>query len=98
MVDIVGADHRADVLLQQVVVFVGRLGAGVGGDAVGAVAAANVQQVAGDQIERLVPTGLAPIVGIGGRSALAWRLGRAADERRDQALGAMHVVGAEAAL
>ena len=61
VIDVVGAEQRAEKLLQQVVVFVGRLGAAVDRHGVGAIALVNLDQAVGGVIERLVPGDLAPL-------------------------------------
>ena len=80
VVDVVGADHLAQELLQEVVVLVAGLGAGVGGDAVRPVARPQVQQPRGHQIQRLVPGRLPPVIRAGGCRALARPLRRLADQ------------------
>ena len=59
MVDVVGLQHSAHEFLEDVIVFVGRFGAGIGGDAIAAVFAHQAAEAAGDEILRLVPAGFA---------------------------------------
>src|SRR5215468_1153863 len=80
--DVVGAKKRAEKLLQEIVVFVGCLGAAVYRHGIGAVALENLDESAGGIIEGLVPGDLAPLIAIKGLCARARRLRGFADERR----------------
>ena len=93
VVDVVGVQQGADELLEDVVVLVGGLGAGIAGDGVAAVVVADAHQFVGHQVERLVPCGLAPD-GLGAASFVAV----GADERGAHAAGVLDVVGAIAPL
>ena len=86
VVDVVGLEHRARELLQQVILFVG--GAVGADDADGRAAArvANLLQFAGGNAKRVLPRG---------RFELA---GRIANQRLRQAVGALDKVETEAAL
>ena len=95
VIDVVRADHRAQILLEEVAVLVRRLGAGVGRDAVRPVAVPQIEQPRRDQVERLVPACLAPVVRRGRGGALPRCLRGAADQRRGQPAGVMHEVGPE---
>ena len=74
VIDVIGAEQRAEKLLQEIVVLVGCLGAAVDRQGVGAVALVNLDQPIGSVIERLVPRDLAPLIAIEGLCARAGRL------------------------
>ena len=59
MVDVVRAKQRTIHLLQQIVVFVGGLGTAVNSHGIRAIAAVDLDQPIGDEIQGLVPGGLA---------------------------------------
>ena len=59
MVDVVGLQHSAHEFLEDVIVFVGRFGAGIGGDTIATVFAHQAAEAAGDEILRLIPAGFA---------------------------------------
>jgi len=63
---VVGAEERAEQLLQQVVVLVGGLGAGVGCQGVGAIPPVDIYQAVGDGIQGFIPGDRAPLVKIEG--------------------------------
>ena len=101
MVDVVGVEAGADQLLEQVGLLVAALGRAEAGQGVAAVAVAHRGQPAGGHLERLVPAGLAEMgPGVAWVDARLDGLGRVrpADQRLGQALRAVRVVEAEAAL
>src|SRR5690606_38635839 len=87
IVDRVGPDHRARELLHQIVLFVGAARRADQRDRLGAVLIANRSQPRGDQIERLVPAGLAELTGF-----------PVLDQRRAQAIVGVGELVGEAAL
>ena len=89
VVDVVGAQDHPRELLQEVVVFVEALGRAVDGQGIRPVGVTNVGQSPGREVQRLVPGGPPPLA----RAALA-----GADERMREAVVALRVVPAEAAL
>ena len=101
MIDVVGAEARADELLEQVGLLVGRLGRAESGERVGAVTVADVRQAAGGARERLLPRGGPEMRrGIGGIDAVVGTFPDAilADQRLSQPVRVAHVVEAEPAL
>jgi hypothetical protein len=61
VVHVVGAEQRAPHLLQQVIVFVGCLGAAVDCHRIRAVAPVDLDQLVGSEVEGGVPIGFDPI-------------------------------------
>src|SRR5215475_3925407 len=82
VIDVVGAKKRAEKLLQEIVVFVGCLGAAVYRHGIGAVALENLDESAGGIIEGLVPGDLAPLIAIKGLCTGTGRLNVFGDGRR----------------
>ncbi len=91
VVDVVGVQEGAHEFLEDVGVFVGGFGAGVGGYRITAVRFDDAHEFIGDEVEGFVPGGFAPD-GCGGASFLAV----GADEGCFDAAGVFDVVGAEA--
>ena len=87
MIDVVGSQQRAHHLLEEVGVFVGRFGAGVGGDGVAALIFDDAHQFVGHQIQRFIPTGFPPD-GFGAAPFLP--IG--ADERRFDPAGMIDII------
>jgi len=71
VIDVVGPDHAADVLLEEVVVFVGGLGARVRCDAVGSVKASQAEKPVCHYGQRLIPRHLSPILRTRSRRAMS---------------------------
>ena len=96
MAYVVGADHRTQVLLEQVVVFVRRLGACVGGDTVRPVPLAEAYQGPGGEVQRLIPGRLPPVLRTPGRLSAAGTLRVSPDQGRAQPRGVSDEVDPEA--
>ena len=71
VVHVVGAEQRPEHLLQQVVVFVGGLGAAVDGHGIRAVALVDLYQPISNIIQGFIPGNFAPVVAVEGLGAFA---------------------------
>ncbi len=69
VIDVIAAEQRAKQLLQEIVVFVGCLGAAVDRHRIGAIPLVNLDQPLSGIIEGLVPRYLAPLVAVEGLGA-----------------------------
>ena len=95
MIDVIAAEQRAKQFLQEIVVFVGCLGAAVDRHRVGAIALVNLDQPLSGIIERLVPGCLAPLVAVKSLGARAGLLRSLANERRGYPVLVVNKVVAE---
>ena len=93
MVDVVGLQHSAHEFLEDVIVFVSRFGAGIGGDAIATVFAHQAAEAAGDEILRLIPAGFAK--GAVAIIAQEWRFEAARVGSKIQSEAALHAEVAE---
>ena len=84
VIDVVRADHRARQLLHQIAFFVGAFRRGDERERVRPVRGFDLGEALGDQVERLVPRGLAKLVAL-------------ADQRLRQPVGAVDEIPAELA-
>ena len=98
MINVVGAEQRAEHFLHQVVVFVGGFGAAVDRQGVGAVALIDLDEAVCDILESFIPGDLAPLGQIKCLGAFARFLRRFPNERCGHALGMIDIVVAEASL
>ena len=60
VIDIIGLEDSPYKFLEDVVIFVGRFGAGIGGDRISAVIADNPYQLIGHIVKCFIPTGFTP--------------------------------------
>ncbi len=72
VVHVVGAEQRPEHFLQQVVVFVGGLGAAVDSHGIRAIAFVDFHQSVGDDSRELIPGGFAPFDRAGSKAWVAF--------------------------
>src|SRR5262245_23586534 len=95
VIDVVGAKQRAEKFLQEVVVFVGRLGATINRHRTGAVALVNLYHSIGGVIESLVTRNFPPLLTVKCLRAVAGLLHSLANLRRRHTIIAVNKVVAE---
>ncbi len=85
VIDVVGADHRAAQLLDEIVLLVGTLGRAEEGQRIGPALPHDLGELVSDQVEGFIPGGLDELAVL-------------ADQRRREPLGVLDIIPPKASL